>query len=107
MAQVIRGSWRRDSFLGFQQSHQPQQHPKGITTSIPVQESPCPWDIPGKEKERTEQCCPKWEQQGWGWSCWALLVDLGSDTAVLAKGRGCFEDVFHACRPSCCQKNKP
>lgn len=35
-----------------------------------------------------------------------VLVDLGSSAAVLAEGRGCCQDVFHACCPSCCKKKQ-
>lgn len=66
-------------------------------------------DIPSPEgtpttlgKERT--ALPKLGAAGLGMELLVVLVDLGSNAAVLAEGRGCSQDVFHACRPSCCKK---
>lgn len=59
---------------------------------------------PGKGKDSAAQAGSSGAGDGAAGPC-LVLVDLGSNAAMLAKGRGCFEDVFHACRPSCCKEN--
>lgn len=82
------------------QHHRAHVHP-GTAISVP-------WDIPSPERTPTslgkERMALPRLGAGLGMALLVLLVDLGSNAAVLAEGRGCCQDVFHACCPSCCKK---